>query len=64
MFVLVGCGTSTPTASSVDSKTVYITKTGSKYHDSGCSYLSKSKIEITLSDAKSRGFSACSKCNP
>lgn len=43
--------------------TVYITKTGSKYHRSGCQYLSKSKIAISLSDAKS-GYGACSKCNP
>ncbi len=46
------------------SVTVYTTKTGSKYHVDGCSYLSKSKIPISLSDAKSSGLGPCSKCHP
>ena len=52
----------TPTQSS-NSYTVYITKTGSKYHRDGCSYL-KSKIAIDKNSAISSGYSACSKCNP
>ncbi len=44
--------------------TVYITKTGEKYHRDGCQYLRKSQIPISLSDAKARGYSACSKCGP
>lgn len=44
--------------------TVYGTKTGSKYHNDGCRYLSKSKISMTLSDAKSSGLTPCSVCNP
>ena len=43
---------------------VYITKTGSKYHTGSCSYLKKSKIEITLADAVARGYDPCSRCNP
>ncbi|MBW9146612.1 hypothetical protein KTC92_06320 [Clostridium sp. CM027] len=43
---------------------MYTTKTGSKYHVDGCSSLSKSKISISLSDAKSKGLTPCSKCNP
>lgn len=43
---------------------VHITNTGSKYHSSGCQYLRKSDIETTLKDAKSRGLTPCSKCNP
>lgn len=46
------------------SVTVYITNTGEKYHTDGCQYLRKSKIEITLKDAKSQGYSPCSKCHP
>ena len=42
---------------------VYITKTGSKYHSGGCRYLSKSKIAISLQNAKS-SYGACSVCNP
>lgn len=47
-----------------DSTTVYITNTGEKYHQSWCRYLSKSKIPITLSEAKARGYTPCSRCNP
>jgi hypothetical protein len=44
--------------------TVYITKTGSKYHRDGCRYLSKSKIAITLKQAKDSGYTPCSVCKP
>lgn len=44
--------------------TVYITKTGAKYHLSGCSSLSKSKIPISLSEAKAQGYEPCKKCHP
>ncbi|WP_136479167.1 ComEC/Rec2 family competence protein [Acetivibrio thermocellus] len=43
---------------------VYITKTGEKYHTGGCSYLRKSSIPVKLSDAKNRGYTPCSRCNP
>lgn len=54
-----------PTAAPVseDSYTVYITRTGSKYHRSGCSYL-KSKIAIEKKDAIAQGYTACSRCKP
>jgi len=44
--------------------TVYITATGSKYHEIWCSYLSKSCYSISLSDAKASGYTPCSRCNP
>lgn len=43
--------------------TVYITRTGKKYHRDSCSYLRYSKIPISLADAK-RGYSPCSVCKP
>lgn len=43
--------------------TVYVTKTGQKYHRAGCSYLRKSSIPMKLSDAK-RSYGPCSRCNP
>lgn len=49
---------------SADDPTVYITKTGAKYHRTGCSSLSKSKIPIALSDAVAAGYTACARCNP
>ncbi len=42
--------------------TVYVTNSGTKYHRSGCSYLSHSKIAISLSDAKAQGYTPCSRC--
>lgn len=50
--------------SSESSYTVYITKTGEKYHSGGCRYLKKSKIAIDLNDAKAQGYDPCSVCNP
>lgn len=43
--------------------TVYITRTGAKYHRAGCRYLSKSMIPISLEEAK-KSYSPCSVCNP
>lgn len=43
---------------------VYITRTGSKFHKSDCSYLRKSKIQTTRKEAISNGYTACSRCNP
>lgn len=42
--------------------TYYVTNSGTKYHKSSCSYLSKSRISINLSDAKAKGYSPCSRC--
>ena len=45
-------------------QTVYITKTGKKYHRATCRYLSRSKIPISLKDAKANGYTPCSVCKP
>jgi hypothetical protein len=44
--------------------TVYVTRTGKKYHRAGCSSLSRSSIPMTLKDAKARGYTACKLCRP
>ena len=44
--------------------TVYITRTGKKYHRAGCSYLRSSSIPISLKEAKARGYTPCSRCRP
>lgn len=44
--------------------TVYVTKTGKKYHLVNCGSLGKSSTPIKLSDAKTRGYSPCGRCNP
>jgi len=43
-------------------RTVYITRTGHKYHAAGCRYLSKSSIPISLKDAQAQGYTPCSVC--
>lgn len=43
---------------------VYITKSGKKYHCSSCSCLSKSRIPITLKEAKKAGYTPCKRCHP
>lgn len=54
-----------PADSTTDtSATVYVTKTGDKYHRSSCSYLRNSKISISKNNAISQGYTACSRCNP
>jgi hypothetical protein len=47
----------------VNAQTVYITRTGAKYHRGDCRYLHSSKIRTTLSDAK-LSYTACSVCKP
>lgn len=51
-------------ANNISSQSVYITNTGKKYHRSSCSYLRKSKIKISLSKARARRYTACSRCKP
>ncbi len=53
-----------PKASDNQSVTVYITKTGKKYHRDGCRYLKKSQIAISLQEAESEGYEPCSVCDP
>ncbi len=45
-----------------DKSLVYVTKTGTKYHDGECLYLEKSKIPLKLSEAIERGYSPCKVC--
>ena len=45
------------------SVTVYVTRTGAKYHRAGCRYLSKSQIRMPLEEAKKR-YAPCKVCNP
>ncbi len=51
-----------PVTTTPNTETVYITNTGSKYHRAGCRFLSKSKIEINLAEAKSQGYTPCGTC--
>jgi competence protein ComEC len=43
--------------------TVYVTRTGKKYHRAGCRYLSQSKIPMSLAEA-AKHYGPCSVCKP
>lgn len=58
-ILLIAC-----TASSSEAQTVYITKTGKKYHRGSCQYLRKSQFAIAMTEAVGRGYTACSVCEP
>lgn len=53
----------TARASEPEGETVYVTRTGSKYHRSGCQYLRRSRIPVSLKEAK-RSYEPCSVCRP
>ena len=45
------------------SRTVFVTRTGEKYHSSSCIHLSSSKIPISIEEAVG-SYSACTVCRP
>lgn len=45
-----------------EERTVYVTRTGKKYHGPNCQYLSRSKIPFSLKEARKQGYTACSRC--
>jgi hypothetical protein len=47
-----------------DPPTVFVTKTGAKYHRDGCQYLRQSQIAIELDRAIAQGSTPCSRCRP
>lgn len=47
----------------LEGRIVYITNTGQKYHESNCRTLKDSKIEISLTEAESRGYTPCGICH-
>jgi len=51
-------------SSNTIAQTVYITKTGAKYHMKDCRYLKYSSISIELKKALELGKTACSVCKP
>jgi micrococcal nuclease len=56
--------TTVPKAAEPDgAETVFVTRTGAKYHRAGCRSLAKSSIPISLKDATSR-YGACAICGP
>ncbi|HEY5745781.1 MAG TPA: DUF5763 domain-containing protein [Chryseolinea sp.] len=56
LFLAVSTGSS--------AQSVFITRTGVKYHEGSCEHLHSSKIPITLSEALKRGYTFCNICRP
>lgn len=44
--------------------TVYVTRTGRKYHRAGCTGLSRSRIAASRASAQARGHTPCGLCRP
>ncbi|MBT4011766.1 MAG: hypothetical protein HOF15_05560 [Planctomycetaceae bacterium] len=70
LLLVLGCGPDSPTASdqavtppAPQSRTVFVTRTGEKYHASSCIHLSSSKIPISIEEAVG-SYSACTVCRP
>lgn len=56
---------SEPALSSPSSQTVYITKTGTKYHRAACYHISgKPSVSVSLTEAVSLGYDPCKTCRP
>ena len=61
------CGSSDAADTTQEEKiedTVYITNTGTKYHEEVCQYLCQSCKAIDRDEEIDEGYTACSKCNP
>jgi len=53
-----------PTQTDKKTETVYVTRTGMKYHRENCRYLASSKIPMSLKDAQAKGYTPCKVCHP
>lgn len=42
--------------------TVYVTRTGAKYHQRSCSYLRNSRRAMSRSEAITAGYTPCKRC--
>lgn len=64
MVVMLVFGLFTPlTVRAANTDTVYVTKTGTKYHNYGCQHLRSSQIPVTLEYAVGRGYAPCIDCH-
>lgn len=53
-----------PDRPEADYETVYITRTGKKYHAAGCRHLSRSTIPVERDQAVKNGYTPCRVCRP
>ncbi|GIV55137.1 MAG: hypothetical protein KatS3mg039_1655 [Candidatus Kapaibacterium sp.] len=64
MLVALGAVVEPAWPGQLQSATVYITRTGARYHRDGCSSLRRSRIPISLQEAIKRGYTPCRICRP
>jgi hypothetical protein len=57
--IVTGCS-----SSQTEAQTVYITKSGQKYHSANCRHIRNSGNPISLSKAQDQGYTPCSLCQP
>lgn len=60
---LIGCLLATVAAQSSVAETVYVTRTGAKYHRVSCRHLARSSIPMALAEA-AKVYGPCSVCRP
>ena len=60
----VGLEDASAAVESEETGAIFVTRSGKKYHREGCLSLSRSKIPISLEEAKERNFGPCGRCNP
>lgn len=54
----------TQSSNYTDTRPVFVTQTGSKYHIQGCDYLNSKPSKTTVAIAENHGYSPCKVCNP
>ena len=70
LLTVSGCGSKSDSKSTPSQvvtnkeQTVFVTRTGKKYHRDGCQYLRQSKRKIGLSAAIDKGYTPCKVCRP
>ena len=70
LLTVSACGTKSDSKSTTSqtgdykTQTVFVTRTGKKYHRDGCQYLRQSKRKIELSAAIDKGYTPCKVCRP
>lgn len=64
LLVALGSAIGLASPQTTDDQTVYVTRTGKKYHVAGCRYLSRSQFSMKLNDAANAGYTPCSVCKP
>lgn len=52
----------TPMPVSNESRVVYVTQSGNRYHLENCRYLAKSAIKTTVAEATENGYTSCAYC--